>query len=73
MAPTAVLALLTLLAGTTAPKSGEELVRQGYAISYGGLSNPYHDAETEAKDAKRGIWRGTFEQPSDWRKAHPRQ
>ena len=31
MAPTAVLALLTLLAGTTAPKSGEDLVRQMHA------------------------------------------
>jgi hypothetical protein len=31
VAPTAVLALLTLLAGTTAPKSGEDLVRQMHA------------------------------------------
>ena len=31
MAPTAALVLLTLLAGTTAPKSGEDLVRQMHA------------------------------------------
>ena len=31
MAPTAVLALLTLLAGTTAPKTGEDLIREMHA------------------------------------------
>ena len=29
-------------------------------------------AEAEAQAAKRGIWRGTFQRPSDWRQANPR-
>jgi endonuclease YncB( thermonuclease family) len=52
---------------------GEAMVRDGYAIDLGGAAgNPYRDAEAEAQTAKRGIWRGTFERPSDWRQANPR-
>jgi endonuclease YncB( thermonuclease family) len=55
------------------PDLGEAMVRDGYAIDLGGAAgNPYASVETEAKDAKRGIWRGTFERPSDWRQANPR-
>jgi endonuclease YncB( thermonuclease family) len=55
------------------PDLGETLVRQGYAIDLGGaIGNPYQAAEAEARAEKRGIWRGTFERPSDWRQAHPR-
>jgi endonuclease YncB( thermonuclease family) len=55
------------------PDLGEALVREGYAIDLGGAAgNPYRDAEAEAQAAKRGIWRGTFERPSDWRQANPR-
>ena len=55
------------------PDLGEAMVRDGYAIDLGGAAgNPYAGAEAEAKDAKRGIWRGTFERPSDWRQANPR-
>jgi endonuclease YncB( thermonuclease family) len=55
------------------PDLGEALVRDGYAIDLGGAAgNPYASAETEARDAKRGIWRGTFDRPSDWRQANPR-
>lgn len=53
---------------------GAAMVRDGYAIDLGAAAgNPYRDAEAEAKEAKRGIWRGTFERPSDWRLAHPRE
>jgi len=52
---------------------GEAMVRDGYAIDLGGAAgNPYASAEAEARDAKRGIWRGTFERPSDWRQTNPR-
>lgn len=52
---------------------GEAMVRDGYAIDLGGQAgNPYRDAEAEAREAKRGIWRGSFERPSDWRQANPR-
>ena len=55
------------------PDLGEALVRDGYAIDLGGAAgNPYRDAEAEAQTAKRGIWRGTFERPSDWRQTNPR-
>ena len=54
------------------PDIGEALVRDGYAIDLGGAAgNPYRDAEAEAKEAKRGIWRGSFELPSEWRAANP--
>ncbi|MGV1015050.1 MAG: thermonuclease family protein [Methyloceanibacter sp.] len=52
---------------------GEALVREGLAINLGGRGKgPYEDAEREAQNAKRGIWRGRFERPSAWRQAHPR-
>jgi endonuclease YncB( thermonuclease family) len=52
---------------------GEAMVRDGYAIDLGGeAGNPYGSAESEARGAKRGIWRGTFDRPSDWRQANPR-
>ena len=65
MAPTAALALLTLLAGTTAPKSGEDLVRQMHA-RYAGkwyrtvtfvqtTTFPGTPAETSGQRAR---WRG---------------
>ncbi|MGD9501186.1 MAG: thermonuclease family protein [Methyloceanibacter sp.] len=56
------------------PDLGEAMVRDGYAIDLGGpAGNPYRDAEAEAQTAKRGIWRGTFQSPSDWRQANPRE
>jgi len=55
------------------PDLGEALVRDGYAIDLGGAAgNPYRQAQAEAEAARRGIWRGTFERPSDWRQANPR-
>lgn len=56
------------------PDLGETLVRDGYAIDLGGAAgNPYREAQAEAEAGKRGIWRGTFERPSDWRQANPRE
>jgi len=55
------------------PDLGEALVHAGLALSFGGFGEgPYADAEMEAQVAKRGIWRGTFDRPADWRQAHPR-
>jgi endonuclease YncB( thermonuclease family) len=47
-----------------------ELVRQGWAVAYapGGLSFDYVFDEAEARRLKRGLWQGTFETPSDYRK-----
>jgi endonuclease YncB( thermonuclease family) len=47
-------------------------VRDGYAVDLGGpAAHPYRDAEAEAREAKRGIWRGSFELPAEWRAANP--
>jgi len=55
------------------PDLGEAMVRDGYAIDLGPkYGNPYADAEAEARAAKRGIWRGTFQEPAQWRLANPR-
>jgi endonuclease YncB( thermonuclease family) len=55
------------------PDLGGALVREGLAVNFGGRQEgPYVDAEMEAQAAKRGIWRGNFERPSDWREQHPR-
>ena len=57
----------------TVPDLGEAMVRDGYAIDLGGRAgHPYRDAEDEARSAQRGIWRGPFDRPSDWRQANPR-
>lgn len=58
------------------PDLGEALVREGLAINLGGGDRgegPFVDAEIHAQAAKRGIWRGGFERPSEWRQAHPRE
>jgi endonuclease YncB( thermonuclease family) len=47
---------------------GAWLVTQGYAVAYGS----YADEEEQARRAGAGIWAGTFDLPSEWRKAHPR-
>jgi endonuclease YncB( thermonuclease family) len=56
------------------PDLAEALVREGLAVNYGGnTQGPYAAAEADAQAAKRGLWRGTFEKPYDWRQAHPRE
>ena len=58
-------------------EQGRDLARmmaaRGLAISFGGLTEgPYADEEAQAKAAKRGLWRGPFDIPSEWRVTHPR-
>ena len=50
------------------------MVRQGFAIA-SGFSRTYVPEETEAKEARRGIWDGSFITPAEWRRQkadHPR-
>lgn len=55
------------------PDLGEVMVREGYAIDLGGQTGyAYADAEREAREAKRGIWRGSFQRPGAWREDNPR-
>ncbi|MGN6460535.1 MAG: thermonuclease family protein [Pseudolabrys sp.] len=46
----------------------EAMLRAGQAIELKAHSHGrYSAAEREARDAKRGIWAGSFERPSEWR------
>ena len=45
------------------------LVANGWAMAYRRHALAYLDAESTAKSAKRGIWRGDFVAPWDWRQA----
>ena len=48
---------------------GETMVRSGHAIELPQHSRGrYAAAEREARDAKRGLWAGSFEQPATWRR-----
>ena len=47
-----------------------EMVRLGWAIAYRQHSLAYLRQEDEARRARRGIWRGRFETPQDWRKQY---
>lgn len=53
----------------------EAMVRSGFAtiIVRHGFSNPYESAQAEARADRRGIWAGTFDMPSDWRRSNPRK
>lgn len=57
--------LATCSAGPV-PDSVAAMVRAGYAVDFmrGGHGAP----EAEARAEKRGIWRGSFERPQDWRR-----
>ena len=55
-------------------RKGEEdlnawMVSQGYATAYQRFSRDYVGVETTARALKRGLWAGTFDPPSDWRRA----
>lgn len=55
------------------PDIAGALVEQGWAIHLGrGGGDRYRDREAAARDAGRGIWRGSFDAPAAWRAAHPR-
>jgi endonuclease YncB( thermonuclease family) len=47
----------------------ETMVRSGYAVDYFSRGR-YEEAEREARNARRGLWAGTFEAPATWRQQH---
>ena len=51
---------------------GRRLVLAGWALAYRQYSTDYVDAEAEARKARRGMWRGTFAKPWEWRSISPR-
>lgn len=42
---------------------------EGHAVAYRRYAEDYANAELTAKALRRGIWAGTFEEPSAWRRA----
>lgn len=52
---------------------GEAMVAQGFAIAYRAHSLDYITEETAAEAARRGVWRGRFQTPAEWRKANKAQ
>ena len=51
----------------------EAMVRSGHALELRQHSRGrYSAAEREAQTARRGLWAGDFERPSQWRQQHPR-
>jgi endonuclease YncB( thermonuclease family) len=51
---------------------GRRLVSAGWALAYRRYSKDYVDAENQARKARRGMWRGTFVKPWEWRASSPR-
>lgn len=49
---------------------GREMVRDGWALAFRRYSRAYVPDETEAHAAKRGMWRGDFTAPWEWRRMH---
>ena len=45
------------------------MVRGGWALAYRKYSRDYVDEELIAKDGKRGLWKGTFKRPWEWRRS----
>jgi len=51
---------------------GSWLVKKGMALAFRRYSLDYVAEEDEARAAKRGVWRGEFQPPWEWRAAHHR-
>jgi endonuclease YncB( thermonuclease family) len=60
-------------ASSTTPDIAATQVKNGMAVTheFNGMRD-YGSEEDSARKQKRGIWRGTFERPEDWRAANPR-
>jgi endonuclease YncB( thermonuclease family) len=50
---------------------GRRLVSAGWALAYRRYARDYVDAENEARKARRGLWRGKFIKPWEWRASAP--
>lgn len=48
------------------------MIDAGLAIALPHFTDRYVGAETRAREARRGLWGGTFQMPSEYRAAHPR-
>ena len=50
---------------------GAFMVSNGYAVAYARYSKLYVEDEKKAREAKRGLWAGTFQMPWNWRRRTP--
>ena len=65
--------VLPASAAIVTPNLAAELVRRGWALDYRRFSDGFYSAaEAAARRERRGLWAGTFERLSDWRRKHPR-
>lgn len=62
---------LCYLAGPGQLDLGQWLVAEGWALPDGQAGERYLREEAAAEAARKGIWRGAFEAPWDWRRRHP--
>ncbi|MEQ8356893.1 MAG: thermonuclease family protein [Kiloniellaceae bacterium] len=46
----------------------EGMTYTGWALALPGVESRYHNIEARAKEAGRGLWRGEFVMPWDWRR-----
>ncbi len=51
---------------------GARMVGAGWALAVGGVAAAYAGEEKAARAARRGLWRGEFVLPWEWRKARTR-
>jgi endonuclease YncB( thermonuclease family) len=51
---------------------GDAMVRSGLAIALPNGADLYGEAEAVARNARAGVWAGTFDRPADWRAANRR-
>lgn len=49
---------------------GDWLVRHGWAIPFGDGESAYEAARRAAEAGRKGLWIGTFDPPSAWRRTH---
>lgn len=49
------------------------MVEQGHALAYRSYSQDYVHQEADARQAKRGVWAGSFDYPWDWRRGNREQ
>lgn len=59
--------LLAICSADGTADLGEAMVRAGFAVDYRRYTEDYLAAERQARADGRGIWRGRFEWPEDWR------
>ncbi len=56
------------LAGPEGPEINRRMVAQGWALADRRASQAYVTEEAAARKARRGLWRGRFVPPRDWRR-----